>query len=244
MGVKPVVLITADRREPSGFHVSPRIRPKRPECWVYEAYLEAVRRAGGLPLVVPPGDSDLERLLAIADGVLLTGGDMDIHPSWYGEDVQGRLDRVEPSRTDLEIRLAQACLAQGVPVLGVCGGMQVLAVASGGSLIQDLPVPSAEAPDRIQHEQPTDPAKASHVIRVEPPAAMWLGQEVWVNSTHHQAVKDPGTGLVACGWSPDGVVEVIASAGPNFALGVQWHPEILGQEGAYVALTTAARQKV
>jgi len=220
------------------------VRPRRPEAWIYEAYLDAVRTSGGMPLVVPPGDSDVDRLVDLADAVVLTGGDMDIHPSWYGEDVQGRLDRVEPGRTDLEIHLARACLSRGVPVLGVCGGMQVLAVAAGGSLVQDLPTPTTEHPDRIPHEQPGDPAVASHVIRVDRPASDWIGSEVWVNSTHHQAVKDPGAGLVACGWAPDGVIEVIASTGPGFALGVQWHPEILGQMGAYRALIDATTQKV
>ena len=243
IGVKPVVLTTADRREPSGFHDSPRVRPKRPEAWIYEGYLNAVRDAGGMPLVVPPGEADIDQLLEIADGVVLTGGDMDIHPSWYGENIEGRLDRVEPGRTDLEIHLARACLERGVPVLGVCGGMQVLAVAAGGSLVQDLPVPDAEFPDRIPHEQPGDPTIPSHAIRVEAPARDWIGAQVFANSTHHQAVKHPGKGFVACGWAPDGVIEVIASTGPGFALGVQWHPEILGQLGAYQALIRAIQQR-
>lgn len=211
---------------------------------MYEAYLNAVRGAGGMPLVVPPGEADIEQLLQIADGVVLTGGDMDIHPSWYGEEIEGRLDRVEPGRTDLEIHLARACLQRGVPVLGVCGGMQVLAVAAGGSLVQDLPRPDAANPNRIRHEQPGDPAIPSHEIRVELPASDWIGSTVRVNSTHHQAVKDPGSGLVACGWAPDGVIEVIASTGSAFVLGVQWHPELLGQFGAYQALMRAISQKV
>jgi putative glutamine amidotransferase len=205
---------------------------------VYEAYLDAVRAAGGMPLVVPAGPSDIDRLLAIADAVVLTGGDMDIHPSLYGQQVEGRLDRVEPGRTDLELALARACLARDVPVLGVCGGMQVLAVAAGGTLVQDLPVPDATDPSRIPHEQPGDPAEPSHPIRVVDPAARWIGATVQVNSTHHQAVDDPGA-LVACGWAPDDVIEVVVHPEHRFALGVQWHPELLGQLGAYRALLEA-----
>ncbi len=234
-----VVLVTADRREPTGFIDSPRVRPQRPQAWIYEAYLDAIRHAGGLPLVVPPGPADIDALLAVADAVVLTGGDMDIHPSQYGQTVQGRIDRIEPGRTDLELALARACLAHDVPVLGVCGGMQVLAVAAGGTLVQDLPTPDAEHPHRIPHEQPGDPAAASHPVRLCEPALQWLEQGVDVNSTHHQAVDDPGA-FVPCGWAEDGVVEVIAHPTHPFAVGVQWHPELLGQLRVYTALVEAS----
>lgn len=246
--MKPLILVTTDRLEPEV--PSPpvpnehgRIRPPRPKAWVYEAYVQAVVDAGGCPLLVPPADTDLDRLLAVADGVVLTGGDMDIHPSHYGEAIEGRLDRVEPARTELELDLARACLQHGVPVLGICGGMQVLAVAAGGSLVQDLPVPDGAHPDRLRHEQLTDPASASHEVVLEGPAIDWFGDRVQVNSTHHQAIKDPGA-FVVCGRAPDGVVEVIVHPGHPFAAGAQWHPELLGQLGPYEALVAAARATV
>ena len=232
--MRPKILVTADRRALEGLKPVPRIRPHRPEIWLAEAYVDVVRAAGGVPLVVPPGHEATDDLLAVADGIVLTGGDFDIHPSWYGEAVEGRLDRIEPGRTQLEIALAKAALVRGIPVLGICGGMQALAVAAGGRLIQDLP---ASGP--VVHEQPTDPATGWHRVLIDSPARGWLGCEIFANSTHHQAVRDPGSGLVACGWSEDGVIEVIAGTGA-FALGVQWHPELLGDLRAYEALVRAS----
>lgn len=233
----PIVLVSADRREGHGFADVPRVRPRRNECLVLEAYVEAVRAAGGLPLLVPPGETPVAELLRVADAVLLTGGDMDIHPSLYGQEVQGRIDRVEPARTQLELAIARACLADGVPVLGVCGGMQVLAVAGGGTLVQDLPVSA----DGIAHEQPGDPAQPSHAVTVSSPAALGLEQAVIrVNSTHHQAVDDPGVFEVVA-HSPDGVTEAIVHPTHRFAVGVQWHPELIGQLGPYRELVRAAQ---
>lgn len=234
--MRPVVLVTADRRVPEGFHPGPRIRPRRPEATLLEAYVAAVRRAGGQPVALPPGEDHAEALLDRVDGVVLTGGAFDIHPSHYGASVAGRLDRVEEGRTVAELALARACLDRDIPILGVCGGMQALAVAAGGTLIQDLPKPDEHHPDRVDHEQATDPATPSHDVRVDGAAAGWLGSRVPANSTHHQAVDAPGSGLVACGWAPDGVIEVVAAPGHRFALGVQWHPELLGQLAAYEAL--------
>ncbi len=204
-----------------------------------EAYVLAVRQAGGVPVLLPPGESAAEELVDRVDAVVLTGGHFDIHPAHYGAAVSGRLDRVDEGRTVAELALARACLRRDVPLLGICGGMQAMAVAAGGTLIQDLPAPDPAHPERIDHEQPHDPAHPAHAVRVEDPAARWLGASVSANSTHHQAVDAPGDGFVACGWAPDGVVEVIAAPGHRFALGVQWHPELLGQLDAYRALVAA-----
>lgn len=233
----PVILLTADRQDGLPPSPGPRVRPGRPRVWLGEAYVQAVRQVGGVPLLLPPGDAPVDALLDLADGVVLTGGYFDIHPSLYGEAVRGRLDRVEVDRTNLELGLARRAMERGVPVLGVCGGMQVLAVAAGGRLVQDI---ATDLDDADEHEQPTDPATPWHAVRIEAPASRWLGASVQANSTHHQAVRDPGAGLVACGWSDDGVVEVIAGTGPGFVLGVQWHPELLGELDAYRALIAAA----
>ena len=231
-----VVLVTIDRREPAGFRSGEKVRPLRPEVFTPEAYVRAVREAGGLPLLVPPGEASIDALLATCSAVVLTGGDFDIHPSWYGEDVTGRLGRVEASRTAVEMSLASACLERGVPVLGVCGGMQALAVADGGKLVQDIPIDGSH----LVHEQPTDPATAWHDVRCEGVAAEVFGSAVGANSTHHQAVRACGQRLRPCGWSSDGVIEAIARDDGAFALGVQWHPEVLLDWRPYAALLAAA----
>ncbi|TNE86270.1 MAG: gamma-glutamyl-gamma-aminobutyrate hydrolase family protein [Deltaproteobacteria bacterium] len=230
----PLVLLSADRRELPGHKPGAKVRPHRPEVFLTEAYAEAVRRAGGTPLLVPPGETDVDALLAVADAVVLTGGHFDIHPSHYGQAVRARLDRVEEGRTSLELSLARACVARDVPVLGICGGMQAMAVALGGTLIQHLVGP----PTTLEHEQPTDPATAWHTVRCEGQMAAWLGASVEANSTHHQAVAHTGP-FTASGWSEDGTVEAMHLDGHRFAAGVQWHPELLGDDRLYAALITA-----
>lgn len=229
--VRPSVLVTMDRGEVDGVG----------EARIGADYVRAVLRAGGRPVLVPPGEAQLDGLLAAADALVITGGAFDIHPRHYGQVVSARIDRVEEARTEMELALARAALARGLPVLGVCGGMQVLAVAAGGSLIQDLPAEPA-------HEQPTDPAEPWHTVCLEGRLAAWLGAEIRVNSTHHQAVDRPGPppgahpdepGFDVAGRSPDGVIEAMIHPRHPFAVGVQWHPERLGDLRLYTALIEA-----
>lgn len=236
--MKPIVLVTGDRRAGVGHRPGPRVRPRRDEALVIVPYLDAVARAGGIPLVVPPGDWDADALLDVGHALLITGGGHDIDPARYGEARRAPLGRIEPLRTDLELALARAALRRDLPVLGICGGMQVLAVASGGRLFQDLPTEFGEAGAR--HVQDTDPATTCHGVVVDGIARQWLPRELLVNSTHHQAVADPGR-MVACGYANDGLTEVIASPDHRFVLGVQWHPELLLDDAPYRALTAAAQ---
>lgn len=237
----PRVLITTDRRDLGPAPGSPRVRPARPEIVLKEAVVAAVRAAGGLPLLVPPGcpsADDLQAILAVADAVVITGGAFDIHPSHYGQAVSARLDRVDRARTGLELPLCRACLDQAVPVLGVCGGMQALAVAAGGTLVQDI---GSQVQGALEHEQPTDPVQPWHAVGLSGALAAAMGAEIQVNSTHHQAVDDAGAFQIV-GRSPDGVIEAIRHPGHPFALGVQWHPELLAHGLApYRMLVAAAR---
>lgn len=237
--MRPVILVTADRRVPKGMHDSPRVRPRRAEAWVLEAYTRAVRQAGGVPLLLPPGDSDPAEALERVDGVVLTGGHFDIHPRWYGEAVSGRLDRVEDLRTEAELTLARLSIESDMPVLGICGGMQALCVANGGTLIQDLP--SGREPGAVIHEQPTDPAEPWHEVRMDRLLLPLLGQDLRTNSTHHQAVRNAGREFVPCGWAHDDVIEAMVIPKHRFAVGVQWHPELLGDVRLYEALVESAR---
>lgn len=233
--MRPFILVSSDYQAPGAGVTEPRVRPARAKTWLGMAYVEAVRAAGGIPVLVPPGEPHLEDLLARADGILLTGGHFDIHPSYYGEAVRGRLDNPLPARTDVELGLARMALARDLPILGICGGMQALAVAAGGRLIQDLAGP----PETLLHEQPTDPATPWHPVRVTCAGLLLFPKEIAVNSTHHQAVADAGADFEVVGRSPDGVAEIITATRARFAWGTQSHPELLGDARLYRALIAA-----
>lgn len=234
-----IVLVTTDRRDGGGLHAGPRLRPKRAEFFLTEPTVRAVRAVGGTPLLLPPGEPELEALLERVDAVVITGGAFDIDPRHYGQQALARIDRVDEERTATELDLARRCVELDIPILGVCGGMQALVVATGGSLIQDI---AAEVPGAIEHEQPTDPAEGWHQVTLEPSLLRHVfGRAPVVNSTHHQAVADPGIFRVS-GRAPDGVIEAIELPNHCFCVGVQWHPELLGQQ-PYRALLDAARAR-
>lgn len=239
--MRPAIGITPDIGESTA-------RPGRPAAPRYElklAYADAVLAAGGLPLVLPYSDDPAAALEAveICDGVLITGGAFDIPPEAYGAKAGERLGPLKPGRTSWEQRILRAALADDVPVLGVCGGMQLLAVELGGSLYQDI---KSEVPGALEHEQPGDPRQPAHPVTVVPGSALAAIVGVAtleVNSTHHQAVKEPGRCRV-CARAPDGVVEAIELPGKS-VLGVEWHPELLeGREhlALYRALVERARR--
>ncbi len=229
---RPLVAVTCDRRAAGPHPPGPNVRPPRPEVFVGEAVVQRLRAAGAAVILLPPGDSDAgPEILDRVQALVITGGAFDIHPRHYGEGVTARLDRVDEDRTSLELALARAAYDRDLPVLGLCGGMQVMVVAQGGTLHQHVD----------GHEQPTDPALAAHPLLVEPGAPPWLAQALGPdsNSTHHQAARDPGAYGVAAR-APDGVVEAVWAPSRRFAVGVQGHPEL--RSGAlFAALVQAAR---
>ena len=218
-----------------------RVRPRRPEVVLKAALVESVQAAGGIPVLLPPlshgtvPGPTVSQVLRHCDGVVLAGGAFDIHPSHYGQSVSGRLDAPDEGRTGLELALARALLAGDTPVLGICGGLQALAVAAGGTLHQHIPI---ALPHAMDHEQPTDPTTPYHRVVITSGLLQGiLGAEVMTNSTHHQSIDAAGQ-LRIVGHADDGVVE--AAEGPGrWCVGVQWHPELLGQGELFTAFIQA-----
>jgi putative glutamine amidotransferase len=233
MNQRPRIGITLDVDDERGRYLLPR------------AYVDAVLAAGGLPLLLPHARDAAGAFLALLDGLLVTGGDFDIPPEMYGEARRPCCGPSKPARTEFEKDVLEAALAARMPVLGVCGGMQLLNVVQGGTLHQDLP---ADAGVR-GHEQPAPKDVPSHDALVQAGtqlAALVGAGPLPVNSTHHQAVRDPGAGVLVCARAPDGIVEAIELPDLPFALGVQWHPEAVGRHeprhaALFRALVAAAR---
>lgn len=195
-------------------------------------YARAVADAGGLPLIAPY-DAPVDALLAVAAGLVVTGGAFDIDPAAYGEARTEKCGPVKEERPRFERALLEAALARDLPVLGICGGMQLLAVVRGGTLHQDI---AAEIPGAGPHEQRTPRHEPAHPIRVEPGSRLARavgGARAAVNSTHHQAVKAQGRGLVVTARAEDGLIEAIEDPSARFCVGVQWHPELLGESAPW-----------
>jgi putative glutamine amidotransferase len=191
------------------------------------AYVDAIAASGGLPILLAPvAHASLNSLFSHLDGLVITGGAFDISPDLYGESPSPKVGVLKPERTDFEWGLLEEARAREVPILAICGGMQLLNVVRGGTLYQHLP---DELPG-LQHEQPTDRRTTSHSVQIEAGTrlAALVGQDsLPVNSSHHQGVRRVGEGLRASAHSSDGLVEAIESREEDFCVGVEWHPELL-----------------
>ena len=221
------------------------------------AYVRAVRVAGGLSIPIPlvTDTHSLDEYLAGLDGLLLCGGG-DIAPARYGGTDTGLCDGIDRDRDTVELYLATRAAELGLPTLGICRGIQVLNVAAGGTLIQDIPTqwhqpaqhrtPASAPRDTLAHAVELDP-QAADPLRVVPACAelcdAWRAtSELMVNSTHHQAVDRLGSGYSVAGTAQDGIIEAIVATESSFRLGVQWHPEELldgGHDGLHRALFTS-----
>jgi putative glutamine amidotransferase len=207
---------------------------------VPHAYVRQVTAAGGLPILVPPlpGEAsaeDIEAVLSRLDGLILSGG-ADVEPARYGAVPHASIQAPRPDRDGSELGLAVATAGTDLPVLGICRGMQVMAVAAGGDLVQHLP-------DVLGTEEhsPGPGRYGSHDVRIEPASKLGaiLGEHVEVATYHHQGVgQHPG--LRATGWSPDGLLEAFEDEQAVYRIGVQWHPEVGDDPRLFQSLVAAA----
>jgi len=202
-----------------------------PVMGVQQTYIEALESAGAAPLLIPvgmPADA-LQALAERLDGLLLAGGE-DVDSQFYGAERHPTMRHTDPLRDETEILLTRWMVTQDRPVLAICRGHQLLNVALGGTLIQDIPSELLVACDHPRFYPSHALDELAHEVRLATDSRLFaiLGQaSLWVNSRHHQAVKELGQGLVATAWAPDGVVEGMELPGRRFVVSVQWHPENL-----------------
>ncbi len=235
IGVTPDVAASAGRAEPL--------------IVLQERYARALQQAGAVPLVLPPASAPatLRRIIESLDGIVVSGGNFDIHPRYYGERAIKKLGHIREERTEFELGLIALALKRDMPLLGVCGGAQAINVALGGSLYQDIRSQIAGA---SEHERGHLKDRGGHAVNVVAGTKLRriVGREsLTVNTTHHQSVKKLGRGLIVNAAAADRIVEGIESPDHTFVLGVQWHPEFLvhrdrAQKKIFAALVSACRR--
>ncbi len=217
--------------------ITPGYMDEKNRMFISRGYVEGVNKAGGLAVLLPLSvdEAVLKAAMESCDGFLLSGGP-DIDAKYYGEPNYRFNGGINPARDRMEVYIAERAVAEGKPVLGICRGIQVLNVALGGSLYQDI---HSQIKDRdlLKHSQEAPEWYPIHDVSVAKASKLWAcyGKEtLGVNSFHHQAVKLPGTGLKPVSWTVDGIIEAIEHEDHPFAVGVQWHPELMWQEDAGV----------
>lgn len=227
--------------------VTPQSREGKHSQWIQREYLDAVAAAGGLPVLLPlgMGESVLRALYARCDGLLVTGGH-DVDPALYGEEKLPLCGALSRERDDMELHLLRWAVAEDKPVLGVCRGAQMLNVALGGGLYQDLPAQLEEA---LEHAMEPPYDRPCHEVRLTENGllrALTGRERLMVNSLHHQGIRRVGEGLRVEAAAADGLTEAVSLPGRRFVLGVQWHPEYLyaADESARVLFEALVRGSI
>ena len=215
---QPMIGVTLDCEAAGGYSNLP---------WyaLRENYCAAIVAAGGLPVALPHEPEQADAYLDRLDGLVVTGGAFDVDPAIFGAASRHPTVTTKDRRTAFELAATRGAVARDIPVLGICGGQQLLHVVLGGALIQHIP---DEVPDALAHEQPNPRDEPGHAVTIA--AGTLLHTIVGtgaleVNSAHHQAAKGEPAGLRVNAVAPDGVIEGIEALGKRFCLGVQWHPE-------------------
>ncbi len=218
--IRPVIGVTLDAEPPGGYS-------KYPWYALRANYATAIAAFGGLPVALPHDPALAPAYLDTLDALVVTGGAFDVDPGLYGDKDRHATVTLKEERTAAELALVRGALARDKPVLGICGGEQLLAVALGGTLLQHIP---DSVPDALEHEQRNPRDQPSHAVSVVPGtllARIAEAETIQVNSAHHQSVRTPGKFAVVNATAPDGVIEGVEDPRYGFCLGVQWHPEFL-----------------
>ncbi len=223
--MRPIIGVTpdfnaGDRKDMGG---------KEPTYFLRARYIRAIEELGGVPLILPliADHRARRRLLADVDGLLLTGSGPDLAPTIYGERQRYPFQVMSRRRSDFELDIIKVAMRSGLPTLGICGGMQAMNVACGGTLFQDI---AAQTQDPLPHRQVPPATRPSHAVSITPASMLHrvVGHtRIQVNSSHHQSVKTVAQTLRASAAAPDGIIEAIESPHHRFFLGIQWHPEFL-----------------
>ena len=191
---------------------------------IRDHYINSIINSNGVPLMLPSKPSLVDHYFKLIDGILITGVDFDIDPKLYGEKKNKAVSCLDKTRTNFELKIAKLALKKNKPILGICGGQQLLNVALNGSLIQHI------SKTNIKHEQSQPRNKVSHKVQINFKSKLYKivkKKEFKVNSAHHQAIKKVGKNLDVNAVAEDGIIEGIESRKHKFFLGIQWHPEFL-----------------
>ena len=234
---RPRIGLTLDAEPPGGYS-------RLPWYAIRANYCAAIARAGGLPIALPHQIELAEDYLELLDGLVITGGAFDLDPALYGARERHATVHTKEQRTAFEWAITEAALARDLPLLGICGGQQLLNVVLGGDLIQHIP---DAVPGCLAHEQPNPRTEPGHAVEVAAGTILHRiggAERLEVNSAHHQAAGATGPGVVVSGRAPDGVIEAIEVPGRRFCIGVQWHPEYgisAADDALFDALIAACR---
>ncbi|MFP4456694.1 MAG: gamma-glutamyl-gamma-aminobutyrate hydrolase family protein [Clostridia bacterium] len=190
-----------------------------------ETYIKAVEKSGGVPILLPVTDSEeaIDRFLDVIDGLVISGGP-DIGANFFNEEPHKDVGAIAPLMDRFELSITRKAIEKQIPIFGICRGLQLLNVAMGGTLYQDI---YSQYDTKIQHRQMAPRSFTAHSIEIEEDSLLYklFGKSLRVNTFHHQALKDVANGLKVVAYAPDGIIEAVEGVGEGFIVGVQWHPE-------------------